>query len=103
MINSPNKTQIGHVFSDTPIGNWAAPSIPGSAAKWRCTMKRQRVLDDFCLVLGLINLVAMVYPVSCYLQADSMEDQIMAVFVLVGVGLLLAIVDTVSIAVAYSQ
>jgi hypothetical protein len=66
-------------------------------------MKKQRVLDDFWLVLGLINLVAMVYPASCYMQAGSMEYQLMAVFVLVGVGLLLAIVDTVSIAVAYSQ
>jgi hypothetical protein len=45
----------------------------------------------------------MIYPMSCYLQADSMENQIMAVSVLCGVGLLLAIADTVSIAVAYSQ
>jgi len=44
-----------------------------------------------------------IYPMSCYLQADSMENQIMAVFVLCGVGLLLAIADAVSIAVAYSQ
>ena len=42
MINSPNKTQIRLMFSDTPIGKWAAPSISGSTAKWRCTMKRQR-------------------------------------------------------------
>jgi hypothetical protein len=103
MTNSPDKTQIRLMFSDTPIGKWAAPSISGGTAKWRCTMKRQRAREDFWLVLGLINLVAMVYPISCCLQANSMEDQLMAVFVLVGVGLLLAIVDTVSIAVAYSQ
>jgi uncharacterized membrane protein YhaH (DUF805 family) len=66
-------------------------------------MKKQKAREDFWLILGLINLVAMIYPMSCYLQADSMENQIMAVSVLCGVGLLLAIADTVSIAVAYSQ
>ena len=66
-------------------------------------MKKQKTRDDFWLILGLINLVAMIYPTSCYLRADCMEDQILAVFVLCGVGLLLAVVDTVSIAVAYSQ
>lgn len=65
-------------------------------------MKRQRAREDFWLSLGLINLVAMVYPISCCLQANSIEDQLMAVFVLVGIWLLLAIVDMVSIAVAYS-
>jgi len=43
----------------------------------------------------------MAYPIGTYLRADSMEDQILAVSVLVGLGLLLAIVDTVSIAVTY--
>ena len=66
-------------------------------------MKNQKAREDFWLILGLINLVAMIYPMSCYLQADSMENQIMAVVVLCGVGLLLAVVDAVSIAVAYSQ
>jgi hypothetical protein len=66
-------------------------------------MKKQKGREDFWLTLGLINLAAVVYPMSCYLQADSMEDQILAVCVLSGVGLLLAIVDTVSIAVSYLQ
>jgi uncharacterized membrane protein YhaH (DUF805 family) len=66
-------------------------------------MKKQKAREDFWLILGLINLVAMIYPMSCYLQADSVEDQLMAVVVLCGVGLLLVIVDTVSIAAAYSQ
>jgi len=69
----------------------------------RCTMKKQKAREDFWLILGLINLVAMIYPMSCYLQSDSMEDQIMGVLVICGVGMLLAVVDTVSIAVAYSQ
>ena len=66
-------------------------------------MKRQKAREDFWLILGLINLVAMIYPMSCHLQADGMENQIMAVFVLCGAGMLLAIVDTVSTAVASSQ
>lgn len=66
-------------------------------------MKKRKARTDFWLILGLINLVAMIYPMSCYLQADNVENQIMAVFVLCGIGLLLAIVDTVSIAVAYLQ
>ena len=48
-------------------------------------------------------MIAIAYPIGTYLRADSMEDQILAVSVLVGVGLLLAIVDTVSIAVRYSN
>ncbi len=42
------------------------------------------------------------YPTSFYLRADSTEDQIVALAVLFGLGLLLAIVDTVSIVVTYS-
>ena len=66
-------------------------------------MKNRKARTDFWLILGLINLVAMIYPMSCYLQSDNVENQIMAVFVLCGIGLLLAVVDTVSIAVAYLQ
>jgi len=65
-------------------------------------MKKQKDRGDFWLILGLVNLVAVVYPISCYLQADSLEDQILAISVLCGVGLLLAIVDTISIVVTYS-
>ena len=66
-------------------------------------MKKRKAGENFWLVLGLINLLAMVYPISYYVQANGMEDQVLAVAVLIGVGLLLALVDTVSIAVAYVQ
>jgi hypothetical protein len=65
-------------------------------------MKKQKSRADFWLVLGLINLLAIVYPMSSYLQADGM-DQVLWVCVLFGTGLALAIVDTVSIVVSYSQ
>lgn len=66
-------------------------------------MKKEKSRGDFWLVMGLLNLLALVYPMSCFLRADSTEEQIVAVFVLCGVALLLAIVDTVSIVVAYSE
>ena len=66
-------------------------------------MKKGKSRDEFWLVLGILNLLAMVYPTSVYLRADSIEDQVLAVFALFGVGLLLAVVDTLSIAVAYLQ
>ena len=66
-------------------------------------MKTKKSLDQFWFGLGTLNLLAMAYPISVYLRADSMEEQVLATFVLVGLSLLLAIVDTVSIAVAYSH
>jgi uncharacterized membrane protein len=66
-------------------------------------MKKQKANDNLWFVLGMINILAVVYPISSYLKADSIEDQVLAVSVLVGVGLVLAIIDTVTIAVAYSQ
>lgn len=66
-------------------------------------MKKVKSKDEFWLVLGTLNVLAMVYPTSAYLRADSSEDQIVFLAVLFGLGLLLAIVDTVSIVVAHSQ
>lgn len=64
-------------------------------------MRKNKTKEQFWHVLGSLNIIAMAYPIGTYLRADSMEDQILAVSVLVGVGLLLTIVDTVSIAVTY--
>lgn len=66
-------------------------------------MKKAKSKDEFWLVLGTLNVLAMVYPTSAYLRAGSSEDQIVFLAVLFGLGLLLAIVDTVSIVVAHSQ
>ena len=66
-------------------------------------MQKEKNREQFWSVLGSLNMIAIAYPIGTYLRADSMEDQILAVSVLVGVGLLLAIVDTVSIAVRYSN
>ena len=66
-------------------------------------MQKKKNREQFWSVLGSLNMIAIAYPIGTYLRADSTEDQILAVSVLVGVGLLLAIVDTVSIAVRYSN
>ena len=66
-------------------------------------MRKNKTKEQFWAILGSLNIIAMAYPIGTYLRADTMEEQILAVSVLVGVGLLLAIVDTVSIVVSYSS
>jgi len=51
----------------------------------------------------MINLIAMIYPVGLFFQADSADAQFFATIVLLGAAFLLAITDTVSVVVAYSQ
>jgi hypothetical protein len=64
-------------------------------------MRKTKTKEQFWYVLGSLNIVAMAYPIGTYLRADSAEDQVLGVCLLVGVGLLLGILDTVSIAVSY--
>lgn len=66
-------------------------------------MKEKKTKEEFWYKLGSLNVIAMAYPIATYLRADSIEDQILAVSVLIGAGLLLAVVDTISIAVRYSD
>jgi len=66
-------------------------------------MRKNKTKEQFWSVLGSLNMIAIAYPIGTYLRAESMEDQILAISMLVGVGLLLAIVDTVSIVVCYSN
>ena len=55
----------------------------------------------FWSILTIVNVVAMLYPAGLYLQADSSESKFFATVVVLGVGFLLAITDTVSALVAY--
>jgi len=66
-------------------------------------MKKQKTREDLWLVLGLINVLALVYPMISYLRADSIEDQVLSVGLLIGVSLILVIFDTVSVAATYSK
>jgi hypothetical protein len=49
----------------------------------------------------MINIVAMIYPINLYFQADTSDAQFFATIVLLGTAFLLAITDTVSAIVAY--
>lgn len=66
-------------------------------------MRKTKTKEEFWYLLASLNILAIAYPISAYLRADSIEDQILGVSLLVGVVLLLAILDTVSIAVSYSD
>lgn len=66
-------------------------------------MQKKKPNDAFWLVLGVLNALAVSYPLSVCLEAKDGLERLPAVFALVGAGLLLAIVDTVSIVVAYSD
>ena len=59
--------------------------------------------DLFWLLLGIFNVMGASYPLSLCLQSESDLERLSAVFVMIGAGLLLAIVDTVSIVAAYSK
>ena len=66
-------------------------------------MRQRRHKAKFWTILAMVNVVAMIYPVTLYLQADSGDGQFFATVVLFGAALLLAITDTVSALVAYWQ
>ena len=51
----------------------------------------------------MINIVAMIYPVNLYLQADDSDAQFSATIVLLVAAFLLAITDTVSVIAAHWQ
>jgi hypothetical protein len=51
----------------------------------------------------MINIVAMIYPVTLYFQADNSDAQFFATIVLAASAFLLALTDAVSAIVAYSE
>ena len=57
----------------------------------------------FWVILAIINIGAMIYPLSLYAQADSNDTQFFAAVVLLGIVVSLAITDTVSAIVAYAR
>jgi len=66
-------------------------------------MQKKKPGDLFWAVLGMFNLLVVCYPVGLCLQVEDDLERLLATFVLIGAGLLLAIVDTVSIVIAYSE
>jgi len=65
------------------------------------TQKTQKT--KFWLILAIINIAAMIYPVSLYVQADSNDTQFFAAIVLLGIAFLLAIGDMMSAILVYMR
>lgn len=66
-------------------------------------MAQKTEKTNFWVILAIINIAAMVYPLTLYVQADSNDTQLFATIALLAVAFLLAITDTVSAIVAYMQ
>jgi hypothetical protein len=66
-------------------------------------MRQRSQKARFWTILAMINIVAMIYPVTLYFQAEGGDAQFFAAIVLLGAAFLLAITDTVSVIVAYLQ
>jgi hypothetical protein len=76
----------------------------GKVPTYRGNSMRQRSQKArFWTILAIINVVAMIYPLTLYFQADNSDAQFFAAIVLLGAAFLLAITDTVSAIVAYMQ
>lgn len=65
--------------------------------------RKKKSKDEFWLGLAAVNVGVLAYPLSLYFRADNGMEQFIWTAALVGLGLLLAIVDTVSIVVTYSH
>ena len=65
------------------------------------TQKTQKT--KFWVILAIINIAAMIYPVTLYVQADSSDTQFFAAVVLLGIAFLLAIGDAMSAIVVYMR
>ena len=65
------------------------------------TQKTQKT--KFWIILAIINIAAMIYPVSLYVQADSNDTQFFAAIVLLGIAFLLAIGDMMSAILVYMR
>lgn len=52
------------------------------------------------MVLALVNVLALIYPITLSLRAKSVNESLLATFVLIAVIFLLALMDAVSILTA---
>ena len=65
-------------------------------------MSRNNQRTKFWTILAIFNIVGIVYPISLYTNAETSDQQISALLVLVGIGLVLAVVDAASALIAYA-
>jgi hypothetical protein len=65
-------------------------------------MTRNRSKTRFWIILGIVNLLLLLYPINMLLGPDTQEGNVVGVIVLCGVGLILAVGDMISVMLAYS-
>jgi len=65
-------------------------------------VSRNNQRTKFWTILAIFNIVGIVYPISLYTNAETSDQQISALLVLVGIGLVLAVVDAASALIAYA-
>lgn len=64
-------------------------------------MTQKTSKTQFWLILALINIAVLIYPIGMYVQADTNDAKLFAMLVVLAVGFVLAITDTVGAIVAY--
>ena len=66
-------------------------------------MQKKNPGDLFWLLLGVFNVLAASFPLKLCLEAEDDLERLLAILAVIGVGLLVTIVDAVSIVIAYSK
>ena len=65
-------------------------------------MTRNQSKAKFWTILVIANLLTLIYPVNLLIGSDGQDGTVVAVVALAIVGFILAIADTISVALAYS-
>lgn len=65
-------------------------------------MTTKAATGKFWLTLSAINLIALLYPVIALVQSDNASGQFVAAFVVIAVIAILALVDAIAVAIAYT-
>ena len=63
-------------------------------------MKKKRPTTQFWTVLAAVNGLALIYPISLLVRAESVDENLIATFALIGSVFLLVVVDAVTIVVS---
>lgn len=60
-------------------------------------MKKNKSNTQFWSVLALVNVLALTYPISLLLHANTVDENLFATLVFIGALLLLVVIDAISI------
>jgi hypothetical protein len=65
-------------------------------------MSRNKQRTKFWAIMAIVNIGAILCPMSLYTGAETIDQEISGLLLLVGTALVLAVVDAVSALIAYS-